>query len=566
MNVNAAVYVAAALPGRNLSMTAQVIAPTKSDPIPDLKHLTIVQAPDNENLAPLDARTRLTAKIPTTGLLPDDKLRVSLVGGPGSHPGGSYTSPLLDVGSSSPRILNLNKEVVAFLLKNIMTLTFKITRAGVTSPDSEPLELKVLELQEGALEKGRIFGKDDDGTGPALDLRSTEDRTARIGIWPLIAIGQWVWFVLTGEDEKGEPYELILFEGQVDQALITLGYIEVIVLFSCLKPLGDETDVKLQYWVAFDQVKDKSKAHSSQVRSYTVKSTTLVRPEITGMTDLNGVALHNGAVASTRGVILTGTAGANQKVRIFLYSTEIDRVVADSKGKWEYRFERRDSHLARLGAKASDGSYSAIRLVWFAEAGRPVITGLTDSRGESIPEYSATFDSTVTLTGTADPDREVEILGNRLPTPVDSAGVWRHTLTGLNTGRHVIAVRALYGENPISYSWVLYAVAVRTPVITSITDSLDRVIPSHGSTFDQTVKLIGTASANVNLTIFLESIPCDFVKADAEGAWCYTLVLPAQPPYGYRFMVQTLDGSGAQSPEAVIYSMAAIEPMTLVGT
>ncbi|WP_146039813.1 MULTISPECIES: hypothetical protein [unclassified Pseudomonas] len=542
-------------------MTAHVIAPTKSDPVPDLKQLTIAQALDNENLPPLDVRTKLTAKIPTTGLLPTDKLRVSLVGGPGSDSRGSYESPLLDVGFTSPRTLNLNKEVVAFLLGNIMTLIYRITRDGITSPDSEPLVLNVLDLPADALEQCRIFGRDDDGTGSVLDLTTdTEDRTMRIVLWPLIAEGQPCWVTLKGKNADGNDYESTVFLGKVDRGWITRGHIDLPVLYSDLEALADGSDLTIEYKVAFDQLEDESKAHSSVVRSYAVKNATVARPEIIEITDFNGVKLPNGGFTAADGVILKGTAAADQEV----WMIKGGSVFADSQGRWEYKFEKTNLNLTRFAAIASDGSYSAVWIVFFLREGVPIITRVTDSRGEHIPEYGATFESAVTLEGAANPGGKLNInvygLGGSLPlVDVGPDGVWRCTVSGLKIRRHVIFVSHI-NDDLDSFGWELHVVEVDSPVITSITDSLNRPIPHYGSTYDRTVKLTGTAKSDRELQVCNKDDPIgERFKADANREW--TRILTLDHDHYQRLGVKAFYGNEVTSPTAYLV-ISPLDPIT----
>ncbi|RON10588.1 hypothetical protein BK659_03500 [Pseudomonas brassicacearum] len=533
-------------------MTVQVIAPKTRAAIPDTLDTPGIRQSDGINLDPMEVHKtgRLTAEIKrlSQGLLETDEFFVELRGWNSAEPRGSYTSPTLQFGPPNLRTLNLELSVVAFNLGQKMEVEYTVNRSGETSVTSETLELNILDLQPEDLKTGWIFGKDDDGSGPELDLTTnTEDRTLHIENWPLIAIGQWCWVVLKGEKANGDSYDKTLFKGQVDQNWITLGYIERPVPYSELKGLTNGSDLTLEYKVAFDQVDDEPAAHGSMVRSYTVKSALVVRPEIISMTDLNGVEIRNGGHTTTNGVKLKGTAAAGQEVRVF-HDDSMDPVIADSDGMWEYEF-RKTRQLGRFGAIASDGAYSAMWLVWFWREGVPVITQVTDSGGEDIPEYGATLETTVTLMGTAVPDEEVEVWatgGLKEKASVGSDGVWHCTLTGLKKQLYIVFVKALYGHDLESYAWHLNAVEAGTPVITSVTDSFDRAIPFYGSTYDQTVKLAGTARDYGELEIFRGGTPRDRFRADADGVWNYALALtPGGTP---RIKVQALYGAGAMSP------------------
>lgn len=253
-------------------MTVQETAPKTLAAIPDpLEELGIRQAPDGINLQPMEIHNtgRLTAEIKRAlqNLLETDTFSVKVTG-ESTDPRGSYESFTLKFGATALRALNLDPKLVAFNLRQKIKVKYTVNRDGETSVTSSELELNVPDLLPEDLKAGVLFGKDDDGTGPELDLiTDPEDRTVHIDLWPLIAIGQWCWIVLKGKNADGSDYELTLFKGQVDADWITQGYIEVRVLYSELSLLGDGSVLTVQYKIAFDQVDDEDEANPSQVRS-----------------------------------------------------------------------------------------------------------------------------------------------------------------------------------------------------------------------------------------------------------------------------------------------------------
>ncbi|WP_347928757.1 hypothetical protein [Pseudomonas helvetica] len=527
-------------------MTAHVIAPTKSDPVPDLKQLTIAQARDNENLPPLDVRTKLTAKIPTTGLLPTDKLQVSLVGGPGSDSRGSYESPLLDVGFTSPRTLNLNKEVVAFLLGNIMTLIYRITRDGITSPDSEPLVLNVLDLPADALEQCRIFGRDDDGTGSVLDLTTdTEDRTVRIDFWPLIAEGQWCWIRLKGKNADGTHYEKDLFKEAVDKAWIPLGYIDVAVRYSELKKLVNGSKLSLEYKVAFDQVDDESKANLSQVRSYTVKAA-VVEPVITKVTDLDGNPVADKGETWATTLWLEGAAG--EEVQIYV-GAELKGTAKPEDGTWTFELTWLSAYTQGIKA-VSSGLDSKVWTVTVKGGSGSHIYDVRDAAGVRIVENDIATQTPLMLKGWVGPGGVPEVydgydlLGKARIVGVDK-NKWEFETKVLSPKVCAFKIKALPGSGPLSRTWIVNVKApIDSPAITAMMDSIGNPIAREWATLDTRIKLEGSVAGGGQVDVYANGQLLG--PAEMNGSqWVYTT---GPLSIGYRrFTVKKRDGSQPES-------------------
>lgn len=386
-------------------MTAQEDAPKIRSDFPDTPVKPGIRpAPVGNSLDPMLVHNggvkQLRAEIKRSeqGFRETDGVVARLKGWNADEKRGSYISNKgdpLPFGPANLRALNLDPEVVAFNLNQMIEVDYTVYRDGEGPVTSEVLELKVLDLPPEELKAGVIFGKDDDGTGPVLDLTTdTDDRTVRIDIWPLIAEGQWLWIVLKGEDKNGDSYELTLFEEQVDQDLITLRYIEAIVLFSELKLFGDGTDATLQYKVAFDQVDDESKANLSEVRSYTVKATAVeVKPEITAATDSKGDPLTNPDTTTGTTVNLSGTVAEGEKVEIYDGDTLLDEAIT-ADAAWTYEAKNLSQTVHTFKAKGKYGSLPESNIwtvtVQPVQTESPVIESAQDSSNNDVPHESIT--------------------------------------------------------------------------------------------------------------------------------------------------------------------------------
>jgi len=130
---------------------------------------------------------------------------------------------------------------------------------------------------------------------------------------------------------------------------------------------------------------------------------------------------------------------------------------------------------------------------------KPVIVTIENSTGMAIPPGSNTFATSVTLSGTAEPDATVEIddgttSWGTAPAP---GGAWTKTLAGLPLGAH--SMTALTGAD-ISDPWPFTVIIEVQPTITSVRDSKGEV-GNGGSTTETTVSLVGKAAANQQVQI-----------------------------------------------------------------
>ncbi|MBU6961031.1 hypothetical protein KRR23_25275, partial [Pseudomonas sp. CVAP len=309
-------------------MTAQEDAPKIHADLPETPEKPGIRPPPvDDNLDPMKVHNggvkqlRAEIKRSAQGFRETDGVVVRFKGWNADEKRGSYTSnngDPLPFGPANLRVLNLDPEVVAFNLDQIIKVEYTAYRDGEDPVTSEVLELKVLDLAPEDLTAGVIFGKDDDGTGDVLDLTTdTDDRTVRVEIWPLIAKGQWCWIVLKGKKADGNDYERELFKDEVNEDWITLGYKEVSVLYSELKLLADGSVLTLGYRVAFDQVDDESKANLSEVRSYTVKAAAVVKPTIGEVTDSEGAPVTNPGTTNKTPLALEGTVAPGKDLDIY---------------------------------------------------------------------------------------------------------------------------------------------------------------------------------------------------------------------------------------------------------
>jgi hypothetical protein len=83
----------------------------------------------------------------------------------------------------------------------------------------------------------------------------------------------------------------------------------------------------------------------------------------------------------------------------------------------------------------------------------PQITSVKDAQGVDIPDGQTTFQTSVTLAGTASVDQRVEIFDNgelKGEVTVDGNGNWSYTLQGLTVKSYIMTAKGKYGDNPVS--------------------------------------------------------------------------------------------------------------------
>jgi|GEM_PF-874834 len=525
-------------------MTVQVIAPGKTsvtgpNPIPDpLERPGIKEAKGSLILDPKEVYTtnpnRLTAEIKRTlqGLLETDGLVVTLTGWNKDEPRGSYISndgKPLPFGPQFLRSVNLGVQVVAFNLRQKIKVEYTVSRDGEDPVPSLELELDVLDIKPEDLNPGAILGKDNEDIGPVLDLTTdTDDRTVRIYTWPLIAIGQWFWIVLKGKDKNGDPYELTLFKGQVEQDLITLGYIEVPVLYSWLKLLGDGTALTLMYKVAFDQVEDESKANLSEVRSYTVKGAAVVAPTIGGVQDAEGTSLLNPGTTSKTPLKLTGTVAAGKKVDIFNGTNKLGEATTTG-DTWEFGTEELspDTYEFKAVEQGVGGPESATWPVTVTAVVAPTIGGVQDAEGTSLLNPGTTSKTPLKLTGTVAAGKKVDIFNgtNKLGEATTTGDTWEFGTEELSPDTYEFKAVEQGVSGPESASWTVTVQPVETekPVIESAKDSSNNDVPHESITEATTLDLTIKAGKFEQLRILLNGVPGDQAPANGDGVLHYRL-------------------------------------------
>jgi hypothetical protein len=193
----------------------------------------------------------------------------------------------------------------------------------------------------------------------------------------------------------------------------------------------------------------------SAARTLTVAA--LATPTITSVKDSYGKEVPNGSTITNDSVTLTGTATAGLEVEIFDGTASKGRAQVNASGVWTKGIVGLAIGLRSLTAKGIYGAnpVSVARTFVVANALVPAITSVKDSSGAEIPDNGTTVDTSVTLTGTATGNLNVEIFDGTTSLDictVNAQNIWRYEATNLTLTTHHFKAKAAYGSGTESHT------------------------------------------------------------------------------------------------------------------
>ncbi len=282
---------------------------------------------------------------------------------------------------------------------------------------------------------------------------------------------------------------------------------------------------------------------------------------ITNVKDSKGAPVTNGE--STDDPLLTVSGGGTANSVVFFYDngdllTTASVTIDD--GTWELT----DTFgLGRHVFTVRDTLAGVDSPEWVVTVGevavKPEITTVTDSKGEVAPD-GTTFDTTVTLSGTAAANEVVELFQDGAllgDVPVNASSIWTRPVTGLTENRHNFQVRGRYGNSPVSGIRSLTVVASAAPTIDSVKDAGGTEIPPDGTTFGTSVTLSGAAAADRSVQIFDGGSSLGTVTA-TDTTW--TLALTGLALKAYTIKAKGLYGNNPESMERSFRIAVATDP------
>ena len=198
---------------------------------------------------------------------------------------------------------------------------------------------------------------------------------------------------------------------------------------------------------------------------------------VTNVKDSQGSTVPNGGTTPDTTLDLSGTAPANTVAFILDNGEVVGTTSVTIAGTWAISLNALAPGEHRFNVRAIDATLSP---PWVVTVGVvvvvPVITRITDVKGDLIPEEGTTTDTSVTIYGTAAPGSMVEIFdGSGSWGGADAPqGNWTKTLQGLITKPYSITAMGRYDNSPVSEP--------RTFIVLKLQDfkcEVERVIPAN---------------------------------------------------------------------------------------
>ncbi|SFX02786.1 MULTISPECIES: hypothetical protein [unclassified Pseudomonas] len=400
-----------------------------------VRHLTVgsvldLKAPSVEEangaiLNPVNAKDKLTVVVPANAaLLPEDKLKVTWTGAPGTPAGGSYTSeewPVRD-GWDVP----MTNSVVAFNLGKSVTVTYTVIQNGVESPPSDAFVLNVQAMPVASLTIPLIPEAAQGGLGTELDLsKFTGNARVTVAPWPLIAAGQRVWMSCEGIAKDGSHYTIALYtDSEVSSGQVTAG-LSTSLSRSELEKLRDGSELKVVLEVTFDRTSNQANAVSFPLRTYRL----LISPPLTvdpSLMILDGLSVRAN-VNWTRKPNPSDSPGNTQQ-----------RTASNGVPPYLYR-----SMNTRVASVTQQG----------------IVTG--EGNGETVIEVTDQDGATVRFSVRV--SNVVELLLNDSLMSAISADVWRESQRGIEfTSAHLTDLRRRYTDEDTWLPFVEDSILSRT--------------------------------------------------------------------------------------------------------
>ncbi|RBL67919.1 hypothetical protein C3E98_029190, partial [Pseudomonas sp. MWU13-2625] len=289
-------------------------------------------------LNPLLVRDTLTIVVPDNPeLRPTDEIIVTWTGADGTPAGGSHTSVPRAV--SEGLEFAIPNSVVAFNLGKRVKVSYVVIIDGHPTP-SRVFDLTVQAMPQSALASPTIEQADNDGAGPELYTGDLSQASVRMGDWPLIALGQYVWLHLHGTNADGSAYVREIWSAPTaftNDDWIADGFFTFPLPADELKALQDGSSLALAFKAALGQSTVESEAVEFPVRTYTIKTLVDEKPEITRVENDKGEEILEGATTKSTVITLKGSASKGQKVQIKDGTTvKGDADVDPTTGLWEW--------------------------------------------------------------------------------------------------------------------------------------------------------------------------------------------------------------------------------------
>lgn len=266
----------------------------------------------------------------------------------------------------------------------------------------------------------------------------------------------------------------------------------------------------------------------------------LVAPDITSWSPDSGKT--GDGVTNADKITLQGTAAANSTIKILDGTKQIGTVSADNKGHWSFTSgsltdgSHKFSATATTSAGTSPASTVSTVVVDKVAPVAPTIVMSTSSSALATSQVAV-------LNGSAEANSTVKVFDGTMQIGTATAGsngAWTFTTGSLATGNHSFTAKATDAAGNTGAASAAVPVTISTPTTPSVPKpgaptitsfSNDSGVKGDGVTNDNTLKLVGTATANSKVTIYDGAQKLGTVTVDKSGAWSFTTATLKDGPH-----------------------------------
>ena len=312
--------------------------------------------------------------------------------------------------------------------------------------------------------------------------------------------------------------------------------------------------------------------------AFTVNTTAPAAPTIADAADVNGTV---NAANDTSAQALTGTAGANDTINIYLNggTTPAYTTQANAGGNWSQTIGVLAAGSYSYTATATDaaGNVSAPSspLAFTVNTTAPAAPTIADAADVNGTVNAANDTSAQALTGTAGANDTINIYLNGGTTPAyttqaNAGGNWSQTIGVLAAGSYSYTATATDAAGNVSApsSPLAFTVNTTAPAAPTIADAADVNGTVNAANDTSAQALTGTAGANDTINIYLNggTTPAYTTQANAGGNWSQTIGVLAAGSYSYTATATDAAGNVSAPSSPLAFTVDATAPSIAIST
>ncbi|WP_249675163.1 Ig-like domain-containing protein [Pseudomonas abieticivorans] len=363
----------------------------------------------------------------------------------------AYQSPATPGSPFKSLSFTIPVEVIAKNLDSELYFYSAMVRNSVPTL-SQAYTLTVLAFEQSDLPIPEVPQAD---INDVLDLGSfIGDAQVTVAAWPLIAVGQRVWLRAIGTRSNDVPTTIsLLIASPVDLNQANNG-LNVILPRTQLDLLKHHSTLTVELLVNFEGTSNEALAVTFPERALTMAVIAIVTPSISSVHD-GAQEVANGGTTTSTSLTLSGSASNSQRVEIFDGTVSKGIATVNASGIWTLPVSGLSVAAHSFTAKGLYGNNptSPARTLNVVATLTPSISSVKDAANVEIPNAGFTTSTTVTLSGKASNNQQVEIFDgttSKGTAGANASGDWVLQVTGLAVAAHSFTAKGLYGNNPTS--------------------------------------------------------------------------------------------------------------------